>query len=165
MPIKQKKMQTDTNTKGIRIKGGKLLYTSIVINATPAKVWKELTTLANYPQWNPFIRAVSGTPAPGHSIQVTLQPPNGKPILMKPMVLVFEPQKELRWIGSLGIPYIFDGEHVFRLEENTDGSTTLHHFERFRGILVPFLSTLLNKTTRDGFSLMNAALKQRAEKQ
>ncbi|MBE2290786.1 MAG: SRPBCC domain-containing protein [Chitinophagaceae bacterium] len=79
--------------------------------------------------------------------------------------MLFEEQKELRWIGSFGIPYIFDGEHAFRLEENNDGTTTLHHFERFRGILVPFLSTLLNKTTKEGFALMNEALKQRAEHQ
>ena len=79
--------------------------------------------------------------------------------------MVFEQQKELRWIGSLGIPYIFDGEHVFRLEENSDSTTTLHHFERFRGILIPFLSTLIDKTTKDGFELMNAELKQCVEKQ
>ncbi len=158
-------MHTNNITQGIRIKAGKLLYTSIVINATPAKVWEVLTNFNSYPDWNPFIRSINGTPAPGNTIQVTLQPPNSKPILMKPRVLVFEQQKELRWIGSLGIPYIFDGEHVFRLEENSDGTSTLHHFERFRGILIPFLSTLIEKTTRDGFELMNAALKQRVEKQ
>ncbi len=157
-------MQTNTNTTGVKIKGGKLLYTSIIINASPATVWKELTDFATYPKWNPFIKSIIGKPAPGSTIQVTLQPPNGKPILMKPMILVFQQQKELRWIGSLGVPYIFDGEHVFRLEENGDGTTTLHHFERFRGILIPFLSTLLDKTTREGFSLMNEALKQRVEK-
>ncbi len=158
-------MHTNNITQGIRIKAGKLLYTSIVINATPAKVWEVLTNFNSYPDWNPFIRSINGTPAPGNNFQVTLQPPNSKPILMKPRVLVFEQQKELRWIGSLGIPYIFDGEHVFRLEENSDGTSTLHHFERFRGILIPFLSTLIEKTTRDGFELMNAALKQRVEKQ
>lgn len=157
-------MQTNTNTTGVKIKGGKLLYTSIIINASPATIWKELTDFATYPQWNPFIKSITGKPAPGSTIQVTLQPPNGKPILLKPTVLVFQQQKELRWIGSLGVPYIFDGEHVFRLEENSNGTTTLHHFERFRGILIPFLSTLLDKTTREGFSLMNEALKQRIEK-
>ncbi len=157
-------MQTNTNTTGVKIKDGKLLYTSIIINASPATIWKELTDFATYPQWNPFIKSIKGEPAPGSTIQVTLQPPNGKPILMKPTVLVFQQQKELRWIGSLGVPYIFDGEHVFRLEENTDDTTTFHHFERFRGILIPFLSTLLDKTTKEGFSLMNEALKQRIEK-
>jgi hypothetical protein len=158
-------MHTNNITQGIRIKAGKLLYTSIVINATPAKVWEVLTNFNSYPDWNPFIRSINGTPAPANNFQVTLQPPNSKPILMKPRVLVFEQQKELRWIGSLGIPYLFDGEHVFRLEENSNGSTTLHHFERFRGILIPFLSTLIEKTTQEGFELMNAALKQRLEKQ
>lgn len=158
-------MQTSTNTQGIRIRSGKLLYTSIVINASPARVWETISDFTSYPGWNPFIRSIKGTPTPGNTIQATLQPPNSKPILMKPRILVFDQQKELRWIGSLGIPYIFDGEHVFRLEENSNGSTTLHHFERFRGILIPFLSTLIEKTTRDGFELMNAALKQRVEKQ
>ena len=158
-------MYTSNNTQGIRIKAGKLLHTSIVINASPAKVWKELIDFTSYPGWNPFIRSIKGTPIPGNTIQVTLQPPNSKPILMKPRVLVFEQQKELRWIGILGIPRIFDGEHVFKIQENNDGTTTLHHFERFRGILIPFLSKLINKTTRKGFELMNAALKERAEKQ
>ena len=34
----------------------------------------------------------------------------------KPRVLKAEPNRELRWLGHLGIPGLFDGEHIFTIE-------------------------------------------------
>jgi hypothetical protein len=78
-------------------------------------------------------------------------------------VLVCNPHKEFRWIGKLVFKHIFDGEHVFILKDNNNGTTIFIQYERFRGILVPFLTKTLNTNTLTGYNNMNEALKKRCE--
>jgi len=80
----------------------------------------------------------------------------------KPTVLAADAERELRWLGRLGVPGIFDGEHSFRLERLPDGGTRFVQAERFRGVLVGLFGTTLQKALL-GFEQMNHALKQRAE--
>lgn len=80
----------------------------------------------------------------------------------KPVVLKFEPKKEFRWKGKLGIQGIFDGEHYFILEEVDNNQTKLIHGEKFSGILVYVMGNVLEKT-KIGFELMNEALKKQSE--
>lgn len=157
------KNKTNHQTAGIVIKNGKLIYSEISISAPVNKVWQMLTDFKSYPDWNPFVRSLKGTPKVGGRIEVKLQPPGGKPMVFKPKVLCFEENMEFRWIGNLFFPGIFDGEHVFHLHKNPDGSCTLQHYERFRGILVPLLNKMLEQNTLSGFKLLNQALKKRCE--
>ena len=52
-----------------------------------------------------------------------------------------------------------------RLVSLHDGHVRFHQWERFGGVLVPFLRKMLDTSTRAGFEAMNAALKARAEAQ
>jgi len=81
---------------------------------------------------------------------------------LKPKVLRFDSNKELRWLGHLIIPGLFDGEHMFKLTDNGNGTTTFIQKEHFGGILVPLFRKLLDKNTRDGFILMNKKLEELA---
>jgi hypothetical protein len=76
--------------------------------------------------------------------------------------LVAEPRRELRWLGRLFVPGIFDGEHIFRIEPLEHGRSRFVQAERFSGVLVPLLRKTLEQT-RHGFEAMNEALRQRAE--
>ena len=40
---------------------------------------------------------------------------------MHPTVPVAEPGRELRWLGRLGLPGVFDGEHRFEIHETEPG--------------------------------------------
>jgi hypothetical protein len=80
----------------------------------------------------------------------------------KPTVLAADPAHELRWLGRVLMPGLFDGEHGFRLEPTAAGCR-LHHGEEFRGILVPLFKRMLDNTAR-GFTAMNDALKVRVER-
>jgi hypothetical protein len=157
-------MQDKNNVYGQVVKNGKLIYTQILINASPECVWSEFTNFASYPNWNPFIVSLKGTPKAGNSLEVLLKPPGKKGMVFKPKVLVYDSLKELRWIGKLPIGRLFDGEHVFRVEDNKDGTTTFIQYECFRGILVPFMKQMLNVNTKEGFSKMNEAIKIKCEK-
>ncbi len=50
----------------------KEIRTEIHIHATPSKVWQVLTDFSSYPEWNPFVKSLTGTVAIGQKIKVTL---------------------------------------------------------------------------------------------
>lgn len=83
-------------------------------------------------------------------------------MIFKPDILKFEPEREFRWKGKFGIKGIFDGEHYFILEETGEHQTKFIHGEIFSGILVGLMGGAL-ANTRDGFVLMNEALKKECE--
>jgi hypothetical protein len=141
----------------------KELRGEIVIDAPPERVWSVLTNFEKFPEWNPFIRAASGRIERNNKLDVTLHPQGGRKVSMKPTLLVAEPNKELRWIGHLGISGIFDGQHTFELKALPGGKTLFVQKEVFGGILLPFLTGMLRGETARGFGEMNEALKERAE--
>ncbi len=139
------------------------IRTQITINATPDKVWAVLTDFENYYNWNPFIKSITGKPKVGSQIAVSIEPPHGKIMTFKPTVLVFERNKEFRWIGRLLFKGVFDGEHKFELIDNGNGTTNFNHSETFKGILVGLFKKQLENNTRKGFELMNESLKKYIE--
>ncbi len=140
----------------------KEIKTTITINAPVEKVWKTFTNMENYKDWNPFIESISGELKVGEQIEVRLTPPDGKAMTFKPKVLVFDKNKEFRWLGKLFVKGLFDGEHYFELIGNQDGTTTFVHGEKFKGILVAMMGSILNNTEK-GFKIMNQALKKEVE--
>jgi hypothetical protein len=141
----------------------KQLSTEILIHASPEKIWAALTAFEQYHAWNPFIRSLTGTPAVGGRITVRLEPPGGKGMTFQPKVLAFAPGKEFRWRGNLLFPGLFDGEHIFELIDNGDGTTTFRQRELFSGVLVPLFKKMLEGSTKAGFEAMNRALKNYVE--
>jgi hypothetical protein len=139
------------------------IYSEIVIKAGPEKVWKILANFSNYPNWNPFIKSISGEMAAGKSIKVLIHPPGGSAMKFTPVVIKADPNKEFRWLGKMFFKGLFDGEHIFELKDNNDGTTTFVHHEQFKGILLPLLKNMLNTNTRQGFEAMNLKLKEIAE--
>jgi hypothetical protein len=143
----------------------KEIKTEILINATPEKVWNILTNFNNYPNWNPFIKSIKGEAKVGNTIIARIEPPAAKGMTFKPKVLTFEPNKEFSWLGHLLFAGLFDGEHKFELIDNGNGTTTFIQSEKFRGILVPLFTKLLDINTVQGFEQMNKKLKELAEQQ
>lgn len=141
----------------------KEIRTEIRIQATPQQVWSVLTHFSNYPQWNPFIRSITGIPVVGKKITARIEAPQAQGMTLTPVVLVYTPNKEFRWKGKLLIKGLFDGEHIFELIDNGDGSTTFIQREEFRGILIPLFKKMLDVNTVNGFNLMNQKLKELAE--
>jgi hypothetical protein len=142
----------------------KEIRSEIIINATPDKVWKVLTDFSAYPGWNPFLKWLKGSVAIKNKIEVRIEPPGASGMTFKPRVLKFDTNKEFRWLGHLIIPGLFDGEHIFELTDNEDGTTTFVQRERFKGILIPLFKKMLDVNTKQGFELMNKALKELVEK-
>jgi len=142
----------------------KEIKTEILINASPEKVWAIFSDFNNYPNWNPFIKLLSGDVKIGNKITVKIEPYNSKPMNFKPKVLAFEATKEMRWIGRLLFGGLFDGRHTFELIDNGNGTTTFKQSEVFKGILMPFFGKKKMENTRKGYEAMNQKLKELAEK-
>jgi hypothetical protein len=141
----------------------KEVSTGININAPASKVWKILTNFGDYPEWNPFLRWLHGDVSAGKKIAVRITPPGANGMTFKPTVLKFVANKEFLWLGHLLFPGLFDGEHIFELIDNGNGTTTFVQRERFSGILIPLFNKKLDVNTREGFELMNQQLKKKAE--
>lgn len=135
----------------------------IRINAKPEKVWAILTDFERYPEWNPFIKSIAGRKDIGKQLSVAIQLPDSSTMRFKPVILRFSENKELRWKGKLFIKGLFDGEHFFLLTDNNDGTTTFTQGENFSGILAGLFGKVLERT-KNGFVLMNEAIKEKSEK-
>jgi hypothetical protein len=143
----------------------KQIITSIEIDVPPNVIWKILTEFDRFGHWNPFIPSINGKAIPGTKLEVKIQPPGGTAMTFRPIVLVANPERELRWLGRVLFPGIFDGEHRFEIEPLSDQRVRFVHSEKFSGLLVPFFWRSLNTRTRQGFEEMNQALKLQAEQQ
>jgi len=141
----------------------KELHSEIEINASAERVWDILTDFASYPQWNPFIRSISGELEVGERLEVRLEPPDSRGISLRPTVLRAEPNRLMRWVGHLLVPGLFDGEHSLVTEPLEENRVRFVQHEAFKGVLVRLLARSLDKNTLRGFEQMNEALKERAE--
>ncbi|PSJ24813.1 SRPBCC domain-containing protein [Streptosporangium nondiastaticum] len=137
------------------------IATVVDIAATPGHVWRILTNLERYGEWNPFIREASGTVSPGGRLRLRAFPAGRRPVTFRPKVTVAAPAEELRWLGRTLLPGLFTGEHRFVLTDLDGGGTRVVQSERFFGVLVPFLRRSIAATAAD-FEALNQALKKRA---
>jgi hypothetical protein len=143
----------------------KELYSEIEIESTPDRVWDVLTGFAAYAEWNPFIRLIRGKLEAGQKLEVHFASAGKKEIVFRPKVLDVEAGRELRWIGHLVLPWIFDGEHIFEISPVEGGGVNFIQREKFMGLLVPLLWKELDTNTRRSFDMMNRALKRRVEEE
>lgn len=139
------------------------LSTTVEINSSPEVVWEILMDFAAYPDWNPFVREISGIPSEGERLAVRLENPGGKVMAFTPIVTEAIPHRAFSWLGKLGFKGVFDGHHHFTLEAVEGTGVRLTQSEDFSGVLVPLFWGTVTKKTQPGFDAMNAALKERAE--
>src|SRR5437867_5294586 len=137
------------------------LRTEIEIDATPERVWAVLIDFEKFPDWNPFIRSIRGNVQVGSRLDVLLGASGTRAMRFRPIVKAVVPNRELRWLGRLGLPRLFDGEHIFQIEPLGPIRSRFVQRERFRGLFVPLLARSLNRDARRGFEEMNRALRER----
>ena len=128
------------------------------IVGTPDEVWAVLSDFGSYGEWNPGMDDVQGEAKAGSRLTIRFTLNGGRTRTMRPTVLVAEPGRELRWLGRILLPWVFDGEHRFEIHETTPGVVTFVQGERFKGLLVPFLRKLIEVDTATTFVRVNEAL-------
>jgi hypothetical protein len=139
------------------------VHTEIEINAPAQRVWEVLTDLAAYPEWNPMIRRASGEVKPGSRLKIYFNPSGSKGTTFHPKLLTVEPNRELRWQGQPGVPYIIESEHFFIITTIGANRIRLAHDMIFYGLIIPFIRKIVIRSSEGPFIKMNQALKKRAE--
>jgi hypothetical protein len=135
----------------------------IEIRAPAALVWQILSDFGGYASWNPLIPRVRGAPAPETAIELSVRLPGAPAVPLRAVLATVDPPRELRWVGNLWSPRIFQGDHQFLLCPSQNGTVRFVQRELLRGALTVLLRTELGVRFHLGFDAMNRALKQAAE--
>jgi len=136
---------------------------TIEIAASPSEIWWQLTNFEGYPDWNPFIIRAEGKVSEGSRVAVTIKPDSMPALTLRPKIIVVDPERQLRWRGRMGVPNLFDGEHIFLIESMGVDRVCFKQRERFSGIFAPGTLNVIEGRLRKSFRAMNDALRQRAE--
>lgn len=86
------------------------------------------------------------------------------PMLLWPKVLEVEAERKIRWLGSLLLPGLLDGEHIFILEPLEKTKVRFVQREEYSGLLLPIMWMWLRNQGLLGFEMMNGAIKVAAER-
>ena len=139
------------------------IRTQIIIQSPAAKIWQVLTDFPSYPNWNPFIRSISGSLSVGQPLKVEIQPPGQKAMRFKPRLLQAKTMERLAWKGKVLLPGLLDGEHIFELAPTTYQTTHFTHREIFTGIFVGMLIKPNAQSIKQGFEQMNEQLRLKCQ--
>src|SRR2546429_9970108 len=131
------------------------LRTDIEIDAPVERVWEVLTDFDRFPDWNPFIRRIHGKAQVGSRLDVFLGASGTRGMRFRPIVTKGVPNRELRWLGRLGLPRPFDGEHIFQFYPPGPTRARFIQRKRFRGLLFPLLARTLHRASIPGFVELN----------
>ena len=137
------------------------IATAIDIDAPAAAIWRVLVDFPAYPEWNPFIRRITGEAKVGSKLEVTAQPANRKPMTFRPTVRVADPIANCAGWAACCCPASSTASMPSSSSHRRRGCR-LRHEETFGGLLVPAFGAMLDDTARS-FAELNAALKRRVE--
>jgi len=141
-----------------------VIETEITINAPADRVWAVLADLSGYATWNPFIVDAAGRPEAGARVSLRVARADGRRVGFRPVVLMAVAPVQLRWLGRLGPPGLFDAEQGFRLEvPNGRAPVRLIQRVRLEGLLALVRRRSLEPELLERCAAMNEALKRRVE--
>jgi uncharacterized membrane protein len=107
------------NRKRPETRNKRRIQTEIMIAASQEKIWQVLMDFDRYPEWNPFIKSISGKAERGGQLEVVIQPKGKKANIFKPVVQQITISEYFEWLGSLPLN-MFNGRHYFKLEGVSD---------------------------------------------
>jgi hypothetical protein len=145
---------------------------SLAVGGTAEEVWSVLLNFTAYPQWNPYVSAISGSATEGSVLEVVIQQANWpQPLTIRPVVARVVVERVFHWRGSVGEGGVLDTDHSFHIEAPGAGNTAdaegvrFVQREEFRGSLAENLRESAEEFTLGSFRAMNEALAERVRAQ
>jgi len=137
----------------------KAYSTSINIVAPADAVWRILTDVGSWPEWDPGTVRIEGTIGLGEKVTAysALSPDRAFPV----KVTSLSPNQAMVWTGGMPLG-LFKGVRTFKLAPKQDGTTDFEMREEFSGLLFPLMAGTLPDLT-ETFKTFARGLKQRAE--
>jgi len=134
----------------------------IEIHATPERVWEILTDFGKYPEWNPLLCRAEGKLAIGEKVNLTARSGSNDMNLLCTVTNV-EPNRQFSWQFHVILPFLFRGEHFFKIEPIDEHRVRFIDREVFHGLLVPLQAKNLETNAKPAMIEMGEALKRRVE--
>lgn len=135
---------------------------TLEVEAPAEVVWKVLTDLQGYRQWNPFVPECTSTLRPGDTIEMRVK--LGKRTSRQVEVMTAFDEGSGFSYRMKPLPFgALSSLRVQRIDVITDDRCQYHtHFE-LRGWMMPMMRRLLGRQLDIGFSGMTQGLKRRSE--
>ena len=129
---------------------------SIIIDASPQKVWEVLTDFDKLKSWSSSFQGLKGDFKKNGEIEVTFKTPFGQS-KMKKKLFQFEEGKSFGWTGvfMLGM----SDYHTHTLKATSDGKTEFTQIDGLQGGASFLLGKMLEKQMQKGYELFNQELK------
>jgi hypothetical protein len=140
------------------------IATEIMLQAVPQKIWETLIDFSRYPEWNRFLKTVSGQPAMESQLDIELQY-YGKNVEKKiATVTGFTALKyfSYTWKHSYGA-WFLTSEHIFRLKDKEDGRTVFFQEIYVTGLSLRFRRRDVEHNVKLSMMKLNDDIKDRVE--
>lgn len=134
----------------------------IEIQSTPERVWEIMTDFDKYPEWNPLLCRAEGKLAAGEKVNLTARSASNDMNLLCTVTAV-EPNRQFSWKFHVILPFLFRGEHIFKIEPINEHKVRFIDREIFHGLLVPLQAKKLEMDSKPAMIAMGEALKERVE--
>ncbi len=132
----------------------------IEIQGSVEKVWETLTNFDKYFEWNPLIYHVDGKLDVGEKVVISVGKA-GREQKFICEVARLDPPHEFSWKFFEMMPFLYRGEHIFRVEPINEQMVRYVDRETFEGLLIPFKNV---EKMKSGMISMGKALKEFIEK-
>lgn len=134
---------------------------SVLINAAAEKVWEKMTDFSSYPQWNPWIKSMTGELRVDNIYHVTAQPPGKGATSFKSKLVKIDEGKEMLFRGKVMGGLVKD-DHVFSVDPIDAGKCLFSQSVVFSGPMASLIGSTI-MASQKGLDDMNAAFKKQCE--
>lgn len=128
------------------------------VEGTKQDAWRALTGFDAYSEWNPVFTEASGEAREGGKLELVAALPGHDPETLDAKILIFRPERKLRWQDRLVLPGVRDWEYEFVLDPVEGGRVRVVQLLRIEGLLAPFADT---DAAREALELQANALAAR----
>ena len=141
----------------LALTGKKSVHHEISINASVEKVWKTLTDMESYPDWNPTMKRLEGEVIEGNKVKYLFTQEEGKSYEVSSTVANIIENKLLNQKG--GVPWVLTFNHKYIVEAQGSTSKVIIH-EDYTGLGVHFWNPA---PVEEAYQRLNEALKTKVE--
>ena len=137
--------------------------TTFEVNASAEAVWRVLTTLDRYGEWNPQIPRATGAIEEGSAIHLYLVLPRRPAMNLVATIEQVRPGELLTWRGHVVARWLFEGHRTFAIHAAQDRRVQVTHIEDVHGLLAPLFGLVMGGPLETSHHALNHALRTRAE--